>query len=192
MTNIKYSREEGTGTPETARHFTMRNNNAEGPSFGGFGDVSSMMAASDGMATMMMMGQNSMNNGGDFKGAWGRTLSEDLVIYESRMFTNCYKIGVLYAKSDQYAENDMYNNGNYFLTYPHVVLCWRCVVLVLYGAWCGVLCCGCAMLWYDVIWSGTVVIVLFCLWSRCWWCAVMVWIVALHVVLCCMLRKVVG
>jgi len=125
VTNINCSREEGTGTPETARHFTMRNNNAEGPSYGGFGDVSSMMAASDGMATMMM-GQSSMNNGGDFKGAWGRTLSEDLVIYESRMFTNCYKIGVLYAKSDQYAENEMYNNGNYFFTSspsPYVLYC---------------------------------------------------------------------
>ncbi|KAL6075929.1 GTPase-activating Rap/Ran-GAP domain-like protein 3 [Balamuthia mandrillaris] len=40
----------------------------------------------------------------------GRTLSEDLVLYERRMFTNHYKFGVLYAKHGQTTENEMYTN----------------------------------------------------------------------------------
>ncbi len=59
-------------------------------------------------------GHSSEGNGEDGKKAltWvGRTLSEDLVIYEIRMFTNTYKIGVLYAKENQVNESDMYANG---------------------------------------------------------------------------------
>eukprot|EP01088_Endostelium_zonatum_P017732 TRINITY_DN5381_c0_g1_i1.p1 TRINITY_DN5381_c0_g1~~TRINITY_DN5381_c0_g1_i1.p1 ORF type:complete len:735 (-),score=134.67 TRINITY_DN5381_c0_g1_i1:64-2184(-) len=38
------------------------------------------------------------------------SLAEVLVTYEHKMFSNCYKMGILYCKQNQKEENDMYNN----------------------------------------------------------------------------------
>lgn len=51
----------------------------------------------------------------------GRSLSENLVIYEAKMSTRGFKFGVLYARNGQYDENDMYNNSKHPL-HP-LVLC---------------------------------------------------------------------